>query len=424
VWFEARLDHILQWQSVFDGNVNISCASSVPTASINVTYCPGYLVAAGSITGVVVGAAGPVIVAAYVYTNTWYSKGFATANPTFSIDINTSPFDKTATFVGLVLLNSSASVPFCDGTSLSNCAGLPAGISSVLIPRGPMQLSFAGKYWTLKSYSTAVGPGPNFFSASTSDIFVDSAGALTLSVRYNASESRWYSTEVQSLDSFGYGTYIYYLNASSSLDPCITLGLFTWDDAGNPGNAYREIDYEFSRWCNAADPTNAQFVLQPYQNAGNLQRFLAQGPITAIMEWRNQSLRMAVFSGYHCMSAPLLQTTTLLLPRMIANFSRFGPAIPSPGTEKVHLNLWLLNGNPPYNPSVNLTQVSIADFKFVPNSVFSSTVCSLAAITMSPTVKPTTSKPSTSTPTSSPSEFPSALPSTTPTTDRHCYRIN
>jgi hypothetical protein len=55
------------------------------------------------------------------------------------------------------------------------------------------------------------------------------------------------------------------------LDPNVVLGLFTWSDKAP--SAHREIDIEFARWANAADPTNAQYVVQAYGGAGHLARF-------------------------------------------------------------------------------------------------------------------------------------------------------
>ena len=46
--------------------------------------------------------------------------------------------------------------------------------------------------------------------------------------------------------------------------PALVLGLFTWEDHSDvPSN--RELDFEFARWGRASDPTNAQFVVQPYK---------------------------------------------------------------------------------------------------------------------------------------------------------------
>jgi hypothetical protein len=95
-------------------------------------------------------------------------------------------------------------------------------------------------------------------------------------MKVSCHDSKWYSTEVISDLSFGYGTYVFYLGSrGDTLDKEITLGLFTWDDNQDAGqiNQYREIDFEFSRW---EDPNNNdfQFVVQPYNyTAANIYRF-------------------------------------------------------------------------------------------------------------------------------------------------------
>jgi hypothetical protein len=46
-------------------------------------------------------------------------------------------------------------------------------------------------------------------------------------------------------------------------------GLFIWDNNAPASIGYREIDFEYSRWGNAGDPTAAQYVLEPLR-PGNL----------------------------------------------------------------------------------------------------------------------------------------------------------
>ena len=61
------------------------------------------------------------------------------------------------------------------------------------------------------------------------------------------------------------------------LDVNLTFGAFTWDPYGDeesvPGDAHREIDFEDGRWGDAGDPTNAQFVVQPWNAPDNLHRY-------------------------------------------------------------------------------------------------------------------------------------------------------
>ncbi len=51
-----------------------------------------------------------------------------------------------------------------------------------------------------------------------------------------------------------------------------------WDNKA-PAQNYRELDIEFARWGQAT-ADNAQYVVQPYQHAGNLLRFTM--PATAV----------------------------------------------------------------------------------------------------------------------------------------------
>jgi len=65
----------------------------------------------------------------------------------------------------------------------------------------------------------------------------------------------------------GYGSYLSRIvSPVEFVDPDVTWSpFFIWDDSGNAGNGWREIDIEFARWGNAGDPTSSQFVLKPLQ---------------------------------------------------------------------------------------------------------------------------------------------------------------
>jgi hypothetical protein len=50
-----------------------------------------------------------------------------------------------------------------------------------------------------------------------------------------------------------------------TLDPDVVLALFTYDDTRtSPTN--REIAFEASRFADAEEPTNAPYVVQPYED--------------------------------------------------------------------------------------------------------------------------------------------------------------
>ncbi len=72
----------------------------------------------------------------------------------------------------------------------------------------------------------------------------------------------------------GYGTYR--LQVASGLDtlsPALVFGFFTYSSFSSH-KANREIDFaEVSQWGSAADPRDAQFVVQPADAEGNIKRF-------------------------------------------------------------------------------------------------------------------------------------------------------
>jgi hypothetical protein len=107
------------------------------------------------------------------------------------------------------------------------------------------------------------------FSADPSNLWVDKWG-LHLNVLPTQGCDRWISTEVWMDHKLGYGTYLFrYVSPVEFLDPDVTWSpFFLWDDTGNGGNGFREIDFEVARWGDANDQTSSQFVLRPLQEGG------------------------------------------------------------------------------------------------------------------------------------------------------------
>jgi hypothetical protein len=206
---------------------------------------------------------------------------------------------------------------------------LPAAAGSRPSPP-PSTISFSGYSWQIKSSNGKVGPGPNYFSSSAQNVRVDSQGRLHLAI--TRSKGRWWCAEVVNSQSLGYGTYTFTLDSPvSALDPNVTLGLFTWND--DPAYAHREVDVEFARWGNAADPTNGQFVVQPWDSTGHLVRITQTGATSSSVSfgWQQGSVAFSASSA-----SPQSWTYT-------------GSDVPLPGGEHPHLNLWLDNGSAPTN---------------------------------------------------------------------------
>lgn len=197
-------------------------------------------------------------------------------------------------------------------------------------PSGPTSVEFSGFEWTVKDHNRKIGPGPNFFSAS--NVEVDAQGRLHLRIR--PSGRKWTTAEVIANASLGYGTYTWTLAPVPNLDPNVVLGLFTWNDA--PDFAHREIDIELARWGNAADPTNAQYVVQPWDADDHDERWtLGSGLGSTIHSFTWTEGRVDFVS------------TRADDGSVLRRWSYVGSDVPVPGGENPRMNLWLFRGAAP-----------------------------------------------------------------------------
>ena len=228
--------------------------------------------------------------------------------------------------------------------SLSVLAGLLLALCAFCAPAGaavpPGTLTFAGYQWAIKSSTTPIGPGPNLYDAAGP--FVDSSGNLHLQILHTA--AGWQSSEVILDPVLGYGTYRWTVNGPvTTLDPNVVLALFTYDQSDTPPSD-GELDFEASRFTNEGDPTNAQYVAQPYTTPGNLQRITLPNPnvTTVTMTW---------LPGSVTFSADGLPTWT-----------NTTSSVPTNSTEQIHMSLWLFEGNAPSNGQP--VSVEVTGFQF------------------------------------------------------------
>jgi len=217
-------------------------------------------------------------------------------------------------------------------------------------------IAFAGYNWLVKSSNSPVGPGPNFFSDSTENVRVDAEGKLHMAITQR--NGNWHCAEVILMGSFGYGRYVFQLATPVGLiDAQATLGLFTWD-TGAPANFFREIDIEIGRWGIPFDPTNAQFVVQPYATSGNLLRYTTPDSLelsTHSFEWTPDSIKFLSVKGNQ--SVPPYDS-------VISAFTYTGSDIQPPGNENTRINLWLFRGFPPLDGQG--FEVIISNFEYFP----------------------------------------------------------
>ncbi len=299
-------------------------------------------------------------VAVYIYVgNGWWNKPTFAApltaigsNGRWTTDVTTGGSDALATRIAAVLW------PRADGAPPLVAGGqLPESLLEkphVIKDRTPPQrrLKFSGYTWNVKRSDTLVGPGPNVFSDRPEDVWVDEAGRLHLTIRQR--DGRWFATEVVTTRALRYGTYTFTLASRvDNLDPNVVLGLFTWDNKA-PAQNYRELDIEFARWGQAT-ADNAQYVVQPYQHAGNLLRFTM--PATAVSThrfvWRANRVE---FSSY--------QGATVNPANLITSWTYTGPDVPRAGKGNARINLWLNGGAAPSNGQG--VEIVIEDFTYKP----------------------------------------------------------
>jgi len=212
-------------------------------------------------------------------------------------------------------------------------------------PGYPTRVTWGGGSWQVKTSTSAVGPGPCVFAAA--NVNVDTAGFIHLRISQQA--GRWTCAEVIGPTSHGYGTYSFTIASSlAEFDPNAVLGLFTWSDRAR--YAHREIDIEVAKWGNAADTTNAQFVVQPWDASNHLYRFSEPGGTRTLQAftWRKGEITWVA--------------TDPSTGVEIASYRYQGADVPIPGDERVRLNLWLFNGSAPAAPA----EVVVESFAFTP----------------------------------------------------------
>ena len=294
------------------------------------------------------------------------------SNGTFTVNVATGGMDSNATIFCAALMPAAATPTLAAGSSR---IPLDANVVAVdFLERYARIITFAGRSWGVKDAPAPVGPGPNCFSSSASDVWVDASG-LHLTIHQDTN-GVWWSSEVVLLSSLGYGVYTYKtMGPVNSIDVNATLGMFTWDAIGDdstPASSWfnRELDFEDSRWGVATDP-NSQAVVQPYYRSGyrhrfNLPTIAAGGIVTRILTWRQDYARFHTLAGNQSTNDyPDYPAGTVLDDWTFVHNAALGQTLPTLGKERIRFNFWL------NNPSAGLAigksaEVVITDFSFMP----------------------------------------------------------
>lgn len=191
---------------------------------------------------------------------------------------------------------------------------------------------FAEYRWRVKTGDLA-GPGPNYFSDDSENVFVDTGGSLHLRITFR--DDRWYSGEVVLDEPLGYGTYSFIVAIRvDNIDPNVVAAGFIY------GSEDQEIDIEFSQAL-TEDPENSQYVVQPYHIPGNIYAFKTpDAEVTSHrFHWQPDRIDFVSWEG----NAPFPPDDD----DVIARWEYTGKSVPDPIDAKMRFNLWLFGGDPP-----------------------------------------------------------------------------
>ncbi len=214
-------------------------------------------------------------------------------------------------------------------------------------------ISFSGYVWYAEnSGSGTIYPGPNHWSSSANNIWVDSSGWLHLQLTY--SRGIWYAASLTTVQTLGYGTYSFVIsNNAATMDKNVVLGLFAYKDDSH------EVDIEFSTW-GVTHGNNAWFTVQPspYTMGYNAESFNAKltgSYSTHFFSWGQSNIFFESLQGQSSITNPPTSS-------IITSFT--SPLSPSPTGVSANINLWLLNGHAPSNGKT--VAVVIKSFSFTP----------------------------------------------------------
>ncbi len=198
-------------------------------------------------------------------------------------------------------------------------------------------LQFSGYQWEVLNSSPSA----------PANAWTDGSGSLHLRVSKHGTQ--WDGAEVALSRSLGFGSYRFLVRDVSHLEPAAVFAIFTWDEIGPP----REMDIEISRWGEAQDK-NVQFVIQPYVVPANTVRFNAPaGPLTYWMDWQPGRVSFKTTRAFHSTN-----------PSGVIAQHVFTSGVPSPGNERIHLNVYAY-GNRLHSLQGEF-EVVVEKFEFLP----------------------------------------------------------
>lgn len=206
---------------------------------------------------------------------------------------------------------------------------LPASDAEVMQPQRTIE--FAGYTWNVRS--SYGGPGPNYWSDTAENVWIDENGYLHMRIRKIG--DRWYCSEIYTNHFSQYGKHIFVVEGRiAEPDKNTVLGLF------NYANDTHEIDIEFSRWGNENYANTTSYTIQPYTVSGNSQSYaLKIDSLVSIhqFDWQSNFIAFSSFQGSKATPSGSLKNwvyTGSYNPKDTDNL-------------RVHINFWLFQGRAP-----------------------------------------------------------------------------
>ena len=210
---------------------------------------------------------------------------------------------------------------------------------------------FSGYKWVVKeSKENRIGPGDNYFSGSSDNVFVDKAGKLHL--RITNRNDKWYCPEVKLVNGMGTGKYIFYLDPlPQPLDKDVVIGLFFYDRE-DTSNFHKEVDIEISQW--GKDTTlNSQYVIQPKEEeAYRFATDLSVGTKHTIEIAKKKISFHSYYGTADSSDIPLEFSSHVVKP----DYDFYSPS------ERICINVWLYHTVEPSN--LKEFEVVISPFRF------------------------------------------------------------
>lgn len=201
------------------------------------------------------------------------------------------------------------------------------------------KISFCGYEWDVKdSNNLVVGPGPNLFSGSPENVFLDEKG---LHLKTTKIDNEFFAAEVVLSKPLGFGIYEFEISSDlNNLEKNHVLGAFLYEDDNN------EIDIEFSQ--KMVGKNKGQYVVQPGKIKGNVIKF----KIPSVQKSYHKILWNPEYINF--------ESRILLNRKLIHKATYKGGNIPQSQNARIIFNLWLFLGK---KPSM-VDEVVISDFKF------------------------------------------------------------